>query len=103
MNANNNEKVVDRYHFFLKDKLGEGSFGVVYKGKDTLSKQTVAIKMLLKKQINADPYLRRGLMSEIKIMKKLKGANVVQLLDVLETTNNYYIVQEYCDSGDLAG
>lgn len=31
-------------------------------------------------------------MNEIKIMKKLKGKNVVRLLDVLETTNNYYIV-----------
>lgn len=24
-------------------------------------------------------------------------------LDVMESTNNYYIVQEYCDGGDLRG
>lgn len=34
-------------------------------------------------------------------MKKLKSEYVVRLLDVLETNNNYYIVQEFCDGGDL--
>lgn len=42
-------------------------------------------------------------MSEIKIMKKLKSEHVVQLLDVLETPNNYYIIQDFCDGGDLSG
>lgn len=34
-------------------------------------------------------------------MKKLKSKNIVQLYDVLETTNNYYIVCEFCNSGDF--
>lgn len=34
-------------------------------------------------------------------MKKLKSEFVVDLIDVLETSNNYYIIQEYCDGGDL--
>lgn len=57
--------------------------------------------MLNKALINEDDYLRDGLMNEIKIMRDLTGNNVVRLIDVLETTNNYYIVQEYCDGGDL--
>lgn len=57
--------------------------------------------MLNKALINDDEYLRDGLMNEIKIMRDLTGNNVVRLIDVLETTNNYYIVQEYCDGGDL--
>lgn len=57
--------------------------------------------MLNKALINEDEYLREGLMNEIKIMRDLTGNNVVRLIDVLETTNNYYIVQEYCDGGDL--
>lgn len=57
--------------------------------------------MLNKGLINEDEYLREGLMNEIKIMRDLTGNNVVRLIDVLETTNNYYIVQEYCDGGDL--
>lgn len=33
-------------------------------------------------------------------MKILKSPNVVKLYDVLESSNNYYIVEEICD-GDL--
>lgn len=34
-------------------------------------------------------------------MKKLHSKNIVQFIDVVETENNYYIVQEFCDGGDL--
>lgn len=34
-------------------------------------------------------------------MQKLKSHAIVGFLDILETTNNYYIVQELCDGGDL--
>lgn len=42
-------------------------------------------------------------MSEIKIMKKLKSDNLVRFIDVLTTPNNYYIIQEFCNGGDLRG
>ena len=42
-----------------------------------------------------------GLLQEIEIMKKLDSDYIVKLIDVLETKNNYYIVQEYCDQGDF--
>lgn len=34
-------------------------------------------------------------------MKKLSNKNVVKLYDVLETANNYYVIVEYCEGGDL--
>lgn len=30
-------------------------------------------------------------------MKVLKSPNIVELFDVMESTNNYYIIQELCD------
>jgi calcium-dependent protein kinase len=45
--------------------------------------------------------LREGLLEEIKVMRKLKHSNIVELYDVLNTSSNYYLVQEYCDQGDL--
>ncbi|CAD8120799.1 unnamed protein product [Paramecium sonneborni] len=95
------EKKVDRFLFKMSDKVGEGSYGQVFKGVDDKTKDLVAIKMLSKSVINEDEYLRDGLMNEIKIMRDLQGNNVVKLIDVLETANNYYIVQEFCDGGDL--
>ena len=33
-------------------------------------------------------------------MKAVHSENIVQLFDVMESSNNYYIIQELCD-GDL--
>lgn len=66
-----------------------------------LTKEPIAIKMVDKQMINSDDYLRQGLIAEIRIMQILKSENVVRLFDVLETTNNYYLIQEYCDGGNF--
>jgi len=34
-------------------------------------------------------------------MRKLKSDNIVEFIDVVETENHYYVVQEYCNGGDL--
>ncbi len=34
-------------------------------------------------------------------MKKMEHDNIVRLLDVYQTSNNMYIVTEYCEEGDL--
>ena len=44
--------------------------------------------------------MKAALISEIKIMKAVHSENIVQLFDVMESSNNYYIIQELCD-GDL--
>ena len=36
-------------------------------------------------------------------MKRIDHPNVVKLLDVYQTSNNMYIVTEFCEEGDLAG
>ena len=36
-------------------------------------------------------------------MKKLTHENIVGLLDVYQTSNNMYIVTEFCEEGDLRG
>lgn len=40
-------------------------------------------------------------MEEIKVLQKLKSPNIVDCLDIFYTENNYYIIQELCDQGDL--
>lgn len=94
-------KKIDKYQFSLKDILGQGSYGQVFRGTDDATGEIVAIKMLPKHLIQSDEYMLQGFFSEIKVMKKLKSEYVVRLLDVLETQNNYYIIQDYCEGGDL--
>ncbi|CAD8045924.1 unnamed protein product [Paramecium primaurelia] len=96
------QKNIDHYSFNTKDVLGSGSFGTVFKAMDLKNCKYVALKMISKDKLLRDQNANNGVMSEIKIMKKLNNKNIVQLIDVLETSNNYYIIQEICESGDLA-
>lgn len=52
--------------------------------------------------VDADEYLKNALFSEIKIMECIKSDNVVGFFDVMESSKNYYLVQELCDGGDLS-
>jgi serine/threonine protein kinase len=44
--------------------------------------------------------MKSALFSEIQILQTIKSLNVVALYDVMESSHNYYIIQELCD-GDL--
>ncbi|CAD8043843.1 unnamed protein product [Paramecium primaurelia] len=96
------EKNIDHYSFHTSDVLGVGSFGTVFQGIDLKNNRYVALKMIAKDNLLNDPKGKSGLMTEIKIMKKLNHKNIVQLIDVLETQNNFYIIQELCENGDLS-
>jgi len=36
----------------------------------------------------------------MQILQQVKSKNIVEVYDIMESTNNYYIIQELCD-GDL--
>ena len=42
--------------------------------------------------------MKSALFSEVQILQLLKSENVVKVLDVMESSHNYYIIQEICDS-----
>jgi serine/threonine protein kinase len=94
---------IDRFSYKESDLIGKGSFGEVFKGTDNSTGQTVAVKLVKKRVIMQDKYLEEGLRTEMAIMKKLTSPNIVRYIDIAETENNFYIFQEFCDSGDLAG
>jgi serine/threonine protein kinase len=37
-------------------------------------------------------------MQEVDILRSIRSDNVVAILEILESPNNYYIIQELCDS-----
>jgi serine/threonine protein kinase len=40
-------------------------------------------------------------MNEVKILSKLDNMNIIKFIELLRTENNYYLVYEYANGGDL--
>lgn len=83
-----------------KETLGKGQFGQVFKChlKTDPSKQ-FAVKVISKKILN--PRLFNNLKNEIQILTKMESPHVIKLLDLQKTENNYYLIMELCNGGDL--
>ena len=44
-------------------------------------------------KVNSDEYLKNAVIEEIHILQTLHSENIVEVYDVLESSNNYYIIQ----------
>lgn len=60
----------------------------------------VAVKILEKSRIKEQADLRR-VNREIKILKKAKHDNIIQLYEVLDTTNSIYLIMECAEAGEM--
>ncbi|XP_019647797.1 PREDICTED: serine/threonine-protein kinase par-1-like [Branchiostoma belcheri] len=87
--------------YLIGRTLGEGSFAKVREGLHTVTGEKVAIKVIDKKSAREDAYISRNLRREGRLMQLLRHPNIVQLLEILETENSYYLVLELCEGGDL--
>eukprot|EP00158_Paraphelidium_tribonemae_P001978 Partr_v1_DN25010_c0_g1_i1_m51028 putative Cyclin-Dependent Kinase len=77
------------------EKIGEGTYGVVYKAKDQKTGQIVALKKI--RLENEDEGVPSTAIREISVLKELSHANIVRLLDVLNSDAKLYLVFEYLD------
>jgi cyclin-dependent kinase len=84
---------MDRY--MKIEKVGEGTYGVVYKAKDTQNGSTVALKKI---RLEAeDEGVPSTAIREISLLKELKNDNIVKLLDIVHADQKLYLVFEFLD------
>ncbi|KAG5669656.1 hypothetical protein PVAND_017540 [Polypedilum vanderplanki] len=81
-------------------KIGQGTFGEVYKVKSKYDNQILAMKSIKYKE-RAEG-LPINLVREIKILKQTDNKNIIKLVDVFQHFNNIHLVLEFCHH-DLAG
>ncbi|XP_072018352.1 uncharacterized protein [Amphiura filiformis] len=81
--------------------LGEGSFAKVKEAIHSVIGEKVAIKVVDKKSIKDDVYLRKNMRREAAILQTLHHPHIVRLYEVMETDNNFYMVLELCTGGPL--
>ena len=65
-----------------------------------LTQESVAIKILEKARIRDRKDIER-ISREIKILKKVRHPNVIQLYEIIETEKELYMIMEYCSGGEL--
>lgn len=57
--------------------------------------------MVAKKSINKSKKLTELFETEVNIMRDIDHPNILRCFELLETTNNYYMILQYCNGGDL--
>jgi len=83
----------------VRDKLGNGKFGLVKLGINKKTGEKVAIKIMSKKEMkNQDLEL---LKTEIEILRICQHPNIIRLIDIFENLDYVYAIIEYCSGGDL--
>ena len=84
----------------LFNVIGEGSFGQVFLTQKGNDPNYLATKRLDFQQISPD--MKRFIDNEMSIMRILKHPNIIRLVDLLQSSNHYYIIIEYCNGGTLS-
>ena len=99
MDKKNKKKKIGDY--VLLDVLGKGQFGTVYLAESSVDNKTYAIKCLKKSFLEGNERWKKYLLTEIGIMKKIDHINIIHLYELLESSNNFYLVIDYCNKGDF--
>ncbi|CCW60319.1 unnamed protein product [Phytomonas sp. EM1] len=76
--------------------LGEGTYGVVLKAVHRTTGKLVAIKKF--KQTDADDYVHKTSLREVRILKQLHHPNVISLFDVFRRNDKLYLVFELVEN-----
>uniref|UniRef100_A0A4W4EK71 cyclin-dependent kinase n=1 Tax=Electrophorus electricus TaxID=8005 RepID=A0A4W4EK71_ELEEL len=74
------------------DKLGEGTYATVYKGRSKLTDNLVALKEIRLEHEEGAPCTA---IREVSLLKDLKHANIVTLHDIIHTQKSLTLVFEY--------
>lgn len=77
------------------DKLGEGTYATVFKGRSKLTENLVALKEIRLEHEEGAPCTA---IREVSLLKDLKHANIVTLHDLIHTDRSLTLVFEYLDS-----
>jgi len=93
--------VLEDKYFLQKVKLGQGSFGVVWRGVEKASGATVAVKQMDKAQLPRRGVKREDIEREVSVMKVVEHENILRLYDFCEDRQYISFVLEYCDGGDF--
>ncbi|XP_046738554.1 cyclin-dependent kinase 1 [Diprion similis] len=87
------DQKISMENFVKIEKIGEGTYGVVYKGKNKKTGQIVAMKKI--RLESDDEGVPSTAIREISLLKELQHPNIVSLEDVLMEESRLYLIFEF--------
>ena len=87
-------------HYEIKEPLGEGGMGVVYKALDRKLNRLVALKFL-PRDLVASPEANQRVIQEATALSLLNHPHIATLFDLEETNGDRFLVLEYLAGGPL--
>ncbi|NYE58247.1 protein kinase domain-containing protein [Carboxydothermus ferrireducens] len=84
----------------ILETLGGGGMAVVYKGQDLLLNRYITIK-ILRPEFTSDEEFVERFKREAKALASLSHPNIVNIYDVGQEDNTYFLVMEYVEGKNL--
>ncbi|PSS06190.1 Cell division control protein 2 A like, partial [Actinidia chinensis var. chinensis] len=66
----------------IVEKIGEGTYGVVYKARDRVTNETIALKKIRLEQV--DEGVPSTAIREVSLLKEMQHGNIVRWLCALQ-------------------
>ena len=86
--------------FALRERLGAGGMGEVYRADDTKLNRSVAIKRM-SGAMRSDPEYRRRFIKEAERASQLNDPHIAALYDILEEQGEIFLVMEFVEGCNL--
>ena len=86
--------------YIIKKTIGSGTFSTVKLGTHRITQKKVAIKILDKNKIESRDDLER-IIREMQILTEMHNPFVIKVYKIYEDKNNFLIIMEYCEGGEL--
>jgi serine/threonine protein kinase len=81
--------------------IGQGGMGTVHMGRDTLTDNRVAIKLLKPEIIQQNPEIVERFIREGEALRQLNHPNIVKMVAACESEGNHYLIMEFVSGGSL--
>ena len=99
MAQNTQDRLIKPYE--LKEQIGIGGMGTVYRGIDPDSGKSVAIKILRPEIVDKEPDVVERFTREAEALRQLDHPNIVKVLNTYIADNKHHIVMEFAGGGSL--
>ena len=87
-------------HYELREEIGKGGMGRVYKAYDTTLDRTVVLK-LLAAELMSEEDSRKRFLREARLASALDHPNICTIFEIADVDNQYFIAMQYLEGKTL--